>query len=255
MVDSKLDNKDISGEKLQTPYLGVKRYSDIEYNCGSISEIYQYENPVYYNTSKVQSDIFLKSPKGHGKDRQGNLLRSFRRRKQRIRRLINSNNVGKSSFLTLTYKDNMISQSQGYKDLNNFLKRLRYHYPQFNKYLYCIERQERGAIHFHLVFFDVPKIDNEILSKLWGKGFIRINKTENVNNLGAYMTKYMSKESQKLALTGRIWGHSKNLSEYEIIKAVSFVQADRNRDYSKVLYSQTFDCSFRGKVNFYIFRN
>lgn len=255
-----LDNKDISGEARYNASLDkVKKYSDVEYVCGNLSEVYQYERPVIYNRSaRSILDHFCKhTPKGQGKNKDENLSRSFRRRKQTIRRYINSNvkDILKCSFLTLTYAQNMQDQSQGYIDLKNFLKRLRYHYPDFNKYLWCVERQKRGAIHFHIVFFDVPKIEAEELSLLWGKGFIKINQCDGVNNLGAYMTKYMGKESQKLSLTGRIWGHSENLLKCKIVKNDSSIEADKKRDFSRILYSTSFDTKWRGIVYFHVFKN
>ena len=130
---------------------------------------------------------------------------NFSRRKKKIRRLINSNllDVSKASFITLTYKDNMKNLSQGKKDFALFIKRFKYHYPQFDKCLYVIERQKRGAIHFHIIFFEVPYISFQVVSDIWGKGFVDIHCIKDIKNLGSYLVKYMNKREQKENLSGR----------------------------------------------------
>lgn len=52
-----------------------------------------------------------------------------------------------------------------------------------------MEPQGRGAWHCHLLYiFDLvkaPYIANKTLSDLWGHGFVKISKLDNVDNVGA----------------------------------------------------------------------
>ena len=38
---------------------------------------------------------------------------------------------------------------------------------------------------------------------MWGKGFIKLNRTDNAQNVGAYVSKYMTKENMDERLIGR----------------------------------------------------
>ena len=60
------------------------------------------------------------------------------------------------------------------------------------KYLTVIEFQ-KGAIHYHCIF-NIPYIKNKDLAFIWGQGFIKINKIKDVDNIGAYVCKYIGKD-------------------------------------------------------------
>lgn len=58
-----------------------------------------------------------------------------------------------------------------------------------------MEPQGRGAWHAHLLYIwqdmKAPYIANDVFAKLWGHGFVRIKKLDNVDNVGAYLTAYL----------------------------------------------------------------
>lgn len=124
---------------------------------------------------------------------------SYLMAKNRIRRLVNCNFTGRSSFLTLTYANNFQDVEGAKKDFVLFIKRLNYALYGSKistiKYLAVYELQERGAIHFHIVLFDVPFIDIDVLRKVWSYGVIKINKIGQCDNVGAYICKYFTKDS------------------------------------------------------------
>ena len=78
-----------------------------------------------------------------------------------------------------------------------FIQRLKYNYGDF-KYLAVIQFQERGAVHYHMLA-DFGYIEHSELKKIWGKGFVWIrdllksNNGKAVDNVGAYIVKYMDK--------------------------------------------------------------
>ena len=119
---------------------------------------------------------------------------------KRLRYLINNNFIGAKNelFITLTYKENMQDTEQLYKDMDKFIKRLRYRYRNISTvdYINVVEPQQRGAWHCHLLlrFNDVEKIyiPNEEVRSLWGHGFVRVNRLEDVDNIGAYLTAYLT---------------------------------------------------------------
>jgi hypothetical protein len=123
---------------------------------------------------------------------------------------------GKCTFITLTYPDNHPSDELSKKHLEHFIKRIRRKNPDF-MYLWVAERQERGAIHYHMVTPDyTPK---EWINKSW---FAIVEKwyksigmelevllphVEGVDNIAGYMTKYLRKDNN------RIEGNRYNLSK------------------------------------------
>lgn len=99
-----------------------------------------------------------------------------------------------------------------------FIMRLNYKLNQKIKYLAVIEFQERGAVHYH-VLSDIPYIPQKELQDIWGHGFVYINAVKHVDNIGAYIVKYMTKDTEDLRLQGlQAYLHSRNLIKpYEVV--------------------------------------
>ena len=114
--------------------------------------------------------------------------------------MINNNFVGQENELhiTLTYAENMTDTKQLYLDFNKFMKRLKYKYKNDSSidYLSVVEPQGRGAWHCHLLirFNDLEKvfINNTDLRELWGLGFVTIKSLKDIDNIGAYLSAYLS---------------------------------------------------------------
>jgi hypothetical protein len=132
-----------------------------------------------------------------------------------IKRIIDCNYDDKSTFLTLTFKENIQDIERANREFTLFIKRLkRYLKNQQLKYIATWELQERGAIHYHLVLFSVPYIDNKKLAEMWGNGFIKINKikeTVKTEAVGVYITKYFVKDLDKKANQKKAYFSSRNL--------------------------------------------
>lgn len=112
-------------------------------------------------------------------------------------------------FVTLTFRDDIFDLKLANNLFHKFIMRLRkflINNYKFNnlKYLAVIEFQDKsrnGVIHYHMLS-NFPFIPFEKLCKLWGYGFIFINDIKKVDNIGAYITKYMSKDIQDTRLMG-----------------------------------------------------
>ena len=127
-------------------------------------------------------------------NRAGN-LNSVRQSLSRLRDLLNTNitDVSKCRWVTLTYAENMTNPKKLYEDFKKFNMRMRYKGYEY-EYIVCMEPQGRGAWHAHLVMIfkgQAPYIENELLSSVWGHGFVKIKKLDNVDNVGAYLTAYL----------------------------------------------------------------
>jgi hypothetical protein len=117
------------------------------------------------------------------------------------RAIINTNvtDVSKVRWCTLTYAENMMDTVKLYKDFEKFNKRFQYYCKTkgYSKpeYIVMMEPQGRGAWHAHLLYIwqdqTAPYIPNDDFRELWGHGFVRIKKLDNVDNVGAYLTAYL----------------------------------------------------------------
>lgn len=114
-----------------------------------------------------------------------------------LRDVINTNvtDTDNVRWITLTYAENMTNTKRLYEDFKNFFKRLRYRYSNYQlEYIVAMEPQARGAWHAHLLLLfdkEAPFIPNNVLAKIWGQGFVKVNALKNVDNVGAYLTAYL----------------------------------------------------------------
>lgn len=114
---------------------------------------------------------------------------------KRLRDYINTNvvDVNHCKWITLTYAENMTDTKRLYVDFKNFVKRFKYKYGHF-EYIVACEPQGRGAWHCHcIIIFNkkAPYIPNKEIETLWGNGFTKTNKLDDIDNIGAYLTAYL----------------------------------------------------------------
>lgn len=162
---------------------------------GHVVETYRYEKPVLYG--KESNNANGRSLNASEADKIETRKKTMSKAKQDCRRLINANVDAwneKPKFLTLTFAENVQDIPTANYEFKKFRQRLEYELEIKLKYVVVMEFQKRGAIHYHAIFFNLPYVPNERLRDIWGHGFIRINQIDNVDNVGAYVTKYMTKE-------------------------------------------------------------
>ena len=128
----------------------------------------------------------------------GNVKRTLRN----IRLLVNTNikDASKVTWITLTYADNMTDREVLHRDFKVFMLRFKrwckkHGYP-CPEYIAVAEPQGRGAWHIHMFFIwqiIAPFMDNNtIIAKLWGHGFTKTKKLNDVDNIGAYFSAYLA---------------------------------------------------------------
>lgn len=156
---------------------------------GSVVEVYEYEDGSLYDYERKGRNTREMPEEWAGK-RDDNLRRS----RQMLRRLIWCNMKHYSKFLTLTYAENMQDINVFRSDWHRFIQNLRRKGIKL-EYLYVLEYQERGAIHAHVVIFNNEKLPLEAITNAWGKGFVKLNRIRDIKNLGAYVCKYLTKET------------------------------------------------------------
>lgn len=154
---------------------------------------------------KIDKDRFLVLSTGEVKEFKINENRSqnansLRKTFKKLRYLINNNFVGKPNelFITLTYRENMVDTVRLYEDFKKFVQRLKYNFSDMGRieYIDVVEPQKRGAWHHHVLIKFVDQVNvfipNKKLSDVWGHGFVRVNRINDIDNVGAYLTAYLA---------------------------------------------------------------
>ena len=129
----------------------------------------------------------------------------------------------KGAFLTLTYAENKQDFADSKRELNIFLTRLRKRYPRI-KYAWVVERQKRGAIHYHLLLSHY--VHASYISKFWKHGRHEIKMVR--KSARGYMACYLGKSTDEIE--GNRYGFSNSVSKdlkYEVINMVNFNEFNR----------------------------
>ena len=193
---------------------------------GNQIEIYEYEQAVLYGYSDSKKGSRGRQAVANDEDKEINREKVFKRARTNLRRLINCNIESDSKFLTLTFKDNITDLDFANKEFKKFIMRLNYNFKIKVKYSCVVEFQKRGAIHYHVVLYNLNgKVDLNKLSEIWGNGFIKLNKIKGVDNVGAYVCKYMTKSDDDRLKGKKMYFNSRNLNKPAEIKEPELVDA------------------------------
>lgn len=194
--------------------------------AGNQIEIYEYDKSVLYGYSDIKKGSRGRQSIASDEDKEINREKVFKRARTNLRRLINCNIEADSKFLTLTFRDNVTDLDFANKEFKKFIMRLNYNFNIKLKYSCVIEFQKRGAIHYHVILYNLNgKVDLNKLSDIWGHGFIKLNKINGIDNVGAYVCKYMTKTDDKRLEGRKMYFNSRNLIKPTEIKDVDIVNA------------------------------
>ena len=138
----------------------------------SYLEIWEYESPIFSNdTTQIDEEhISLKEKKkrrtfeelttAEQDERIKRISNTRKNSKWKLQRLIDTNFDERTSFLTLTTKENIQNRYEFNLLFDKFIKRLNYHIyhskKRLIKYIAVLERQKRGAWHAHILLFSFP---------------------------------------------------------------------------------------------------
>lgn len=236
---------------------------------GAILEIYDYEKGYLVGFSKNDS----KGGMGRKADFKSDNYEEHRkqvlsRAKRDLRRLINSN-VGMygdqytTKFLTLTFGENITVLDQANSEFTKFIKRLNYKVFKTKKaqlkYNVVIEFQERGAIHYHVIFYNMPYVKQIDIMQLWGNGIIDIRKVDEIDNVGAYVSEYLGdpqKEQGKQEGDSRLEGRKSYFSSRGLYKPIEITDKKMvevvlaTLPNEKLTYSAEFNNEYLGDISY-----
>ena len=175
-------------------------------------------------------------------------LRNINRSKIELQRMVKSNEDEFTTFITLTFADNIRNIEEANRVFNSFrtyIKRLKSDF----KYVCVPEFQKRGAVHYHLLT-NINYNDDTLLckeeKKLWnkkgkkweiGKNIVGWNRgyslakdinSTNTNIIG-YITKYLTKD-----IDNRLWGKRRYLYSQNLKKpTTTYLDLENLYDFSK----------------------
>jgi hypothetical protein len=229
---------------------------------GSFIEEYTYQNEIVLGKKAVRKKKRKNKPREEQTEMRSGALR---RTRMTIMRLVNSN-PDFITFLTLTFNENKFENKKDITEFEKcnylfmtFIQRLKYNFPGI-KYLAVpefqgdyyfrtgIKKEFGGAIHYHILLNQ--EIDTKRIEKIWRHGFVKINKIKSINNVGLYVSKYLSKESFNRKYFGKKkFFYSRNLNRPQEFRGKDgeTMMANYSPPPEKV-YEKEFNNKYRGEV-------
>ncbi|MCX6719279.1 MAG: hypothetical protein NTZ38_02810 [Candidatus Taylorbacteria bacterium] len=194
--------------------------------------------------------------------------RSMQRSNSKLRRLVNANAWKWTKpdgtpyppvFATFTFKENIKDIKVANRIFSHFVKRLNYELghtkKSFLKYITVIEFQDfsrDGVVHYHSIFFNLEFIRKDILADIWGQGFVHIRAIDQVNNAGAYVSKYLVKHFED----DRLDGQKRYFSSRGLLKPIEILDQFKADSISSLIPApylakqKEFTSKYQGKVEY-----
>jgi len=230
---------------------------------GNNIEIFEYEHRPVPKTKKAEKKSYWTKPTEEEifTKRADNIIQT----KRSFRRLVSANlSNEKPLLITFTYKENMKDIVLGWNDYRKFIQAMRYKYGENFKYIATPEFQERGAVHFHVLFWGLPSEINptnernsRTLANIWKKGFIDMKKTDGREELAGYLAKYMAKAFTDTRLKNqKAYVSSKNIKRPEVtLDAIVLHQLIENVDAeAEPVFEKRYDTPWLGSCRYRLFK-
>jgi len=246
----------------------VERVTHKIIQSGDIIEIYEYSEGYLKGYTLDENERNSRTSLESNSDDTDSRERALKRAKANLRRLINANvgQYGKeftAKFLTLTFKENVQDIKQANYEFKKFIKRLNYKLYGTKKanlkYTTVIEFQKRGAIHYHTIIYNMPYLKSNEISNIWGNGFVKINKIDDVDNVGAYVGEYLGQAEKgqgKSAEDDRLRGQKSYFSSRGLFKPIEITDKKIVEQVATALlnekasYSATFENEHLGNITY-----
>lgn len=129
-------------------------------------------------------------------------------------------------FVTLTYRENQHDTRIARKHFSHFVRVCKNNdFPL--KYLAVPERQERGAVHFHIIIFNHTFIPLDILKKAWNHGNVDVVrvKMNDHNHVCAYLASYIAEDLSLATKNQKTFFTSRGLARPLVSRDNDFIDA------------------------------
>lgn len=241
---------------------------------GHIYEVYEYEkSPVTFERDDFDDydpfDYENTKIEDRGDRQEERREQTLRDARNTARRLALMNFGSGDKFITLTFDPKKFKEEQLRdvefvdKEFNKFIKRFKYHFKCPNlKYIAVREFHKTGRLHFHMIcdwkknllFEDeIREYERMIGERVWKNGFVDIKQMDMVDNIGAYIIKYMTKDVPVYFFKGRkIYLCSKGLKRPIIYRDFNadLVISSYGLDTKKEVYTNSYESEYLGKITY-----
>lgn len=228
----------------------IKTTKKIMISTGTLVELFEYQKPVYYNFSPRGERSYEKKKKE--KRREDSVYRA----RANIKRIVDGNawcDGYTPIFITFTFGEHITEPKDANKEWSLFVKRINFKLKRKLKYLTVIEFQKQGRVHYHVLYFDLPYIENikTLFSDVWGNGFVNIKTIKDVVHLGGYVSKYLTKENIDKKLVGqKAFFCSRNISKPQKIRNEVTIDNFFNSDKIELTYETDYKSESYGLVRY-----
>lgn len=225
--------------------------------CGEFRERYEYYPPLKH-LRKVANNTARIKTKGKERKKECLIVASNRRAKD-IRRIIYCNISDDSAFVTLTYRDRtQVDEYKCKEDINFFIREINKYTRKKHKYIWVIERQRDGTVHFHIIFFNLHIWSMQYHSRdrltimkiwqIWGKGRTESVQAKTIINLARYLSNYTSKKKdkkyQRENLDGKCFACSRGLKRPEFFLKYDYSKSEKSLGHlvSRLVFPIRYSC-------------
>ena len=181
----------------------ISSYSKKAVVSGDIVEVYEYKKAILQGYDINEYHGCGRGFQATEEDKHINRKKTLHRARRDLRRLVNCNIAEYSKFVTLTFGEDVRDIRKANYEFKKFKQRLETKIDKKLQYVCVIEFMQNGRVHYHCVMFNLPYIKNKVLADIWGNGYVKINKIDSVDNVGAYVCKYMTKDGDDERLHGQ----------------------------------------------------
>jgi len=220
--------------------------------AGAVCDLYVYEKPI---ESKPWPEGG-RDKTANKENKEKNRLKVLRKAREAVISYANANINENTAFVSLTFANNEQNIAYANNEVNKFIKRLAAMAngrkgKQSIPYVAVIEFQTRGAIHYHFLifnFYEIPEFEfmprvrawhatreeleiirekEKYLASIWRHGFVDIDYVQSeINNVGAYLIKYMVEDIQDSRLQGKkSYFHSRDLKKPVILYSKAKIES------------------------------
>ncbi|MCK4919359.1 MAG: hypothetical protein KAS01_03145 [Candidatus Pacebacteria bacterium] len=232
---------------------------------GNIIELFEYEKGFIYGPIENKSQGSTMSTNKNTNSME-NRQRSMENAQRNLKRIINANaghwkdnneNIYMPIFLTLTFKENITAVKEANYQFTKFKQRIDYEITKekksYLKYVGIIEFQKRGAVHYHVLFFNMPFIEMiyDKIEKIWGEGFIIVKPIKNIRSVASYVCKYMTKNKADQ----RLCGQKSYFSSKGLKKPIEILDKNRIKNLMKLIpdsveFEDQFKSEYCGNIKY-----
>lgn len=227
---------------------------------GNIYEVYEYESPVLEGYEIPEKEKGGRDKVANLENKEKNREKVLQRARQKIRRQVNANvfqwtqpdgRMAIPKMVTLTFAENVQDVETANYEFKKYILRLKHKYRQDVAYTAVIEFQERGAVHYHVIFYNLPYIaDLKQFEQIWKNGQINVKAIKKVDNLGAYLCKYLTKDTAESLKEKKSYFSSRGLKQPEEIKDAKKVSLIEQGLGQEPVFETEFDNEHTGKVTY-----